>query len=110
MAVSDVPASNDAAASKSVIQSRSMLRSNPMASEREILQPWDREGEFEVQAIIMGQSKGEITVRLTGTEKLSYLTICGFLPGRVNGQLWRLDCVRESGRIELLDGELIKGE
>jgi len=79
-----------------------------MASERQVLQPWDQEGEFEVVAVILGQSKGELTVRLASAEKTSYLTICGFLPGRVNGQLWRLECVRVSGRIELLDGEPVQ--
>ncbi|MEL6326755.1 MAG: hypothetical protein AAFQ61_07610 [Cyanobacteria bacterium J06626_23] len=88
---------------------RSVIRSNALASEREALQPWDREGEFEVTAIVMGQSKGELTVRVAGMDKPSYLTICGFLPGRVNGQLWRLECVRESGRIELIDGEPVQG-
>ncbi len=86
-------------------RTKSVTQSNPMAAEREVLQPWDREGEFEIRAVVLGQSKGELTVRVSDVTKPSYLTICGFLPGRVNGQLWRLECLRESGRIDLLDGE-----
>ena len=89
-------------------QRHSVVPSNALASERIVLQPWDREGEFEVHAVILGQSKGELTVRVPDPEKTCYLTICGFLPGRVNGQLWRLECIRESGCIELLDGERVK--
>ncbi|MEO0456425.1 MAG: hypothetical protein AAF152_07560 [Cyanobacteria bacterium P01_A01_bin.114] len=74
---------------------------DPLAPRR----PWEQEGEFEVAALIVSQSRGELLVKVNYEGQESYLTIAGFLPGKVNGQRWRLECARESGQIELLDGE-----
>lgn len=69
--------------------------------------PWESEGEFELDALIVNQSGGEILVKIPKGDGSTYLTISGFLPGTVINQRWRLSCVRESGRVELLDGEPI---
>ncbi|NEP15505.1 MAG: hypothetical protein F6J97_01235 [Leptolyngbya sp. SIO4C1] len=69
------------------------------------LPPWAQEGEFEITALIVSQSRGELLLKVDYEGRESYLTVVGFLPGKVSGQRWRLECVRESGKIELLDGE-----
>ncbi len=79
-------------------------QSTPDALERKATMPWEVEGEFEVDARVVSQDKGEILVRITKSGAQYYLTVKGFLPGKVNNQLWRLSCLRESGQIELLDG------
>lgn len=86
---------------------RAILRTNPASGER-VLMPWEQEGEFEIEALIVSQRNGELLVRVRRGEKEEYLMIMGFLPGKVNNQRWKLCCVRESGQIELLDGEPVK--
>ena len=81
---------------------RAVLRSQENEALYEL--PWNREGEFEIEALIVSQSKEDLLVKVRTDHGENYLTILGFLPGRVSGQLWRLECLRSSGRIELLDG------
>ncbi|MEM9264234.1 MAG: hypothetical protein AAGA46_01785 [Cyanobacteria bacterium P01_F01_bin.13] len=82
---------------------RAVLRSQEPESQHEL--PWNREGEFEIEALIVSQSKNDLLVKVKTDRGENHLTILGFLPGRVSGQRWRLECLRSSGRIELLDGE-----
>ncbi|MEA5465355.1 hypothetical protein [Leptothoe sp. PORK10 BA2] len=82
---------------------RAVLRSQEPESQFEL--PWNREGEFEIEALIVSQSKSDLLVKVQTDHGENHLTISGFLPGRVSGQRWRLECVRSSGSIELLDGE-----
>ncbi len=84
---------------------RAVLRQEEAAALNQPVAPWEQEGEFQVDALIMSQTKGELLVKVPVGDKESYLTISGFLPGKVTGQRWKLECVRESGLIELLDGE-----
>lgn len=86
---------------------RAILRTNPASGERTLM-PWEQEGEFEVEALIVSQRNGELLVRVKRGEKEEYLMIMGFLPGKVTNQRWKLCCIRESGQIELLDGEPLK--
>jgi hypothetical protein len=81
--------------------------SAPEALERREVMPWEAEGEFELDALIVNQSGGEILVKIPKGESFAYLTISGFLPGKVVNQRWHLSCLRESGRVELIDGEPI---
>jgi len=74
------------------------------ATERVITMPWEEEGEFEIEALIVSQGKGDLLVKVPKGDEEIYLTITGFLPGKVTKQRWRLECVRESGQLELLDG------
>ena len=86
---------------------RAILRTNSATGER-VLMPWEQEGEFDIEALIVSQRDGELLVRVKRGEKEEYLMILGFLPGKVTNQRWKLSCVRESGQIELLDGEPLK--
>lgn len=86
---------------------RAVLRSEEASSAAMPIAPWSQEGEFEIDALIVSQSHGELLVKVDYGEKQNHLTIVGFLPGKVNGQTWKLTCIRESGKIELLDGEPI---
>ncbi|MGB7416475.1 MAG: hypothetical protein WA902_19885 [Thermosynechococcaceae cyanobacterium] len=72
------------------------------------IMPWEQEGEFEIEAIIVSQSKGELLVKIEAGEQPIHLAIAGYLPGNVISQTWRLDCLRESGQLELLDGEPVQ--
>jgi hypothetical protein len=85
---------------------QAVLRTEEVAEDSTAL-PWEQEGEFEIDTVVMSQSHGELLVKVNVNGKQSYLTIVGFLPGNVTGQSWRLTCSRESGKIELLDGEPI---
>ncbi|MEM7793120.1 MAG: hypothetical protein AAF579_01545 [Cyanobacteria bacterium P01_C01_bin.118] len=82
---------------------RAVVRSQEPDPQYEL--PWNREGEFEIEALILSQSKNDLLVKVKTDHGENHLTILGFLPGRVSGQRWRLECLRSSGRIELLDGE-----
>lgn len=88
---------------------RAILRTSPASGERTLM-PWEQEGEFEIEALIVSQRNGELLVRVRRGEKEEYLMIMGFLPGKVTNQRWKLCCVRESGQIELLDGEPLKSQ
>ena len=85
---------------------RAVVRSQELDSQYEL--PWNREGEFEIEALIVSQSKSDLLVKVKTDRGENHLTISGFLPGRVAGQRWRLECLRSSGSIELLDGEPIQ--
>jgi hypothetical protein len=84
---------------------RAVRRSNPQDVERSEVLPWEQEGEFEIEAVIMSQSNGELLVKINSSGQPTHLTIAGYLPGKVTSQTWRLSCLRESGQLELLDGE-----
>ncbi len=84
---------------------RAVLRSNPEETEA---MPWEQEGEFEIEAVIVSQSKGELLVKINSGDPPTHLAIAGYLPGNVTSQTWRLSCLRESGQLELLDGEPLK--
>jgi hypothetical protein len=84
---------------------RTSDRSSNKALEGSTINPWEVEGEFELDAHIVNQSGGEILVKVPKGDNFTYLTIAGFLPGKIINQRWHLSCIRESGRIELLDGE-----
>ena len=83
----------------------SLAGSNPEALDRQTTLPWETEGEFELEALVVSQKDGEIVVRVPRDNSQRYLTISGFLPGNIRNQRWRLSCLRESGQIELLDGQ-----
>ncbi|PZD71569.1 hypothetical protein C1752_06189 [Acaryochloris thomasi RCC1774] len=86
---------------------RAVRRSNPQEVEPGEAMPWEQEGEFEIEAVIMSQSNGELLVKTNSGGQPTHLTIAGYLPGKVTSQTWRLACLRESGQLELLDGEPI---
>lgn len=79
-----------------------VLRGQPQDIE---VMPWEQEGEFEIEAIIVSQSRGELLVKVQSGGQPVHLAIAGYLPGNVTSQTWRLSCLRASGQIELLDGE-----
>lgn len=87
---------------------RAIIRPESDGSGERTLMPWETEGEFEVEALIVSQRNGELLVKVPRGDREDYLTIAGFLPGKATKQRWKLLCVRESGQIELLDGERIK--
>ncbi len=84
---------------------RNSDRSSDKALQGSTVNPWDVEGEFEMDAVIVNQGGGEILVKVPKGESHTYITVAGFLPGTIINQRWHLSCIRESGRIELLDGE-----
>ena len=84
---------------------RNSDRSSDKALQGSTVNPWDVEGEFEMDAVIVNQGGGEILVKVPKGESHTYITVAGFLPGKIINQRWHLSCIRESGRIELLDGE-----
>lgn len=89
---------------------RAIIRPETDESGERVLMPWETEGEFEIEALIVSQKNGELLVKVprADREREDYLTIEGFLPGKVTRQRWKLLCVRTSGQIELLDGEPLK--
>ncbi|NJN31571.1 MAG: hypothetical protein HC824_14960 [Synechococcales cyanobacterium RM1_1_8] len=97
------PSTPDSASRLAVARSRD--RASDKALQGSTAVPWEVEGEFELDAHIVNQSAGEILVKVPKGEGYTYLTIAGFLPGKIVNQRWHLSCIRESGRIELLDGE-----
>lgn len=84
---------------------RAVLRSQPPESMPVDPMPWEQEGEFEIDAVIASQRRGELLVKVNHNGYEAHLSIVGYLPGKVTKQKWHLVCVRESGRIELIDGE-----
>jgi hypothetical protein len=94
---------------------RAIIRPKTQESGEPELMPWEMEGEFEIEALIVSQKNGELLVKVPRDnreaalsehrQREDYLTIEGFLPGNVVQQRWKFLCVRTSGRIELLDGE-----
>ncbi|MEM9449630.1 MAG: hypothetical protein AAGA75_13975 [Cyanobacteria bacterium P01_E01_bin.6] len=87
---------------------RAIIRPDTDESGERILMPWETEGEFEIEALIISQKNGELLVKVPRGDREDYLTILGFLPGKVTRQRWKLLCVRASGQVELLDGEPLK--
>jgi len=87
---------------------RAIIRPETDESGERVLMPWETEGEFEIEALIVSQKNGELLVKVPRGDREDYLTIVGFLPGKVTRQRWKLLCERTSGQIELLDGELLK--
>ncbi|MEL6224587.1 MAG: hypothetical protein AAFQ57_06560 [Cyanobacteria bacterium J06626_14] len=87
---------------------RAIIRPETDESGERVLMPWEMEGEFEIEALVVSQKNGQLLVKVPRGEREDYLTIEGFLPGKATRQRWKLVCERTSGQIELLDGEPLK--